>query len=98
MSLRFIPAGALVKRTYYAVPDYSGVGTEFETWEDAVTHALKRRQKHINLGASDGAADIQCVVDLRWDIEYEGGSADMPVERTNVASLQERYQRLGRLN
>lgn len=110
MSLRLVPAGSKITRVYYAVPSTGSIGQEFPTFLKAARFALERRDETAaSVAASypDGweyggspaeigrkAADVQCVVDLRWVIEYPrksefqgGGGVDTLIERTNVAHL-----------
>jgi hypothetical protein len=98
MSLRLIPAGSTITRTYYAVPAHYGIGEEFEDFLSAARHALLARDalkerlregypKNWSEEFFAATAKATCVVDLRWVIKTPTGSTDTVIERTNVDHL-----------
>lgn len=100
MSLRLIPAGSTITRTYYAVPAHYGIGEEFEDFISAARYALMERDARRDrirdsypAGWSNrdqiatDTAKTGCVVDLRWVIKTPTGSTDTVIERTNVDHL-----------
>lgn len=99
-SLRSVTPGCTIGRTYFAVPDAYTSGPEFDTWQDAVEFAQKRRADVIaslteTLAGYDtpegiaGCADTQIRIDLRWTIYTPaGGIFDTVIESyPNVSEL-----------
>lgn len=96
MSLRLIPEGATVTRTYLRIPGHYGIGPEFpntaEGWAAAVKAAradkaarvavLTERQGDWSTPSEiDEIASRLVRVDLRWTIRHpEGGSTDTVME------------------
>lgn len=92
MSLRLVQPGSQITRVYYSVPEHSGYGPEFDTWDDAVRHAQAKRAELVaSLTESLGAfstpeetahtADVQVRIDLRWTIKApDGGGLDTVIE------------------
>jgi hypothetical protein len=83
-----VKPGTVVARVYYAVPEHSGYGPEFDDWDKALHHARAKRADLITsltqtLGdfstpeEIQDTADIQVVVHLRWDMKFpDGGGID----------------------
>lgn len=88
MSLRLIPPGSTIERTYYAVPGYYGLEREFDTFEEARDYAVQRRDEHLAVSVPETVANRRCVVDLRWVIAHPEGSTDTTIERISVAHLK----------
>lgn len=96
MTLRLVPEGATIERTYLAIPGHYGIGREFantdEGWDAAVLAARAKKADLVSsLTASLGTystpeevertADVQVRIDLRWSIRYpQGGGLDTTVE------------------
>lgn len=97
--LSLIPAGSTIERVYYRVPGHYGYGDDFDTWDDAVRNAQAKRTALVaqlteSMGrfgtqeAAERGADVQTVIELRWDIKYppvgpQGGASgiDTAVEK-----------------
>lgn len=85
MTMRLIPEGAVIERTYLQIPGHYGGGPEFpntvDGWDEAVRFA---QQKKADLVASlteslgrfstpeqiEKTANVQVRIDLRWKIKY----------------------------
>lgn len=95
MSLRLIPAGAVIEETYLAIPGHYGIGDKFpntdEGWDAAVTAVQAKKAALIESiteslhpfgtpGEVEQTADVQCRLDLRWRISYAGGATDTVME------------------
>lgn len=88
-SLRGVPEGTIVARTYYSIPGHYGSGDEFfpttgTGWSDAV-RAARAKKAHLveslteSLGrysTAEGVEEIagrQVRIDLRWALRYPDG-------------------------
>lgn len=105
MSMRLVPEGSVIERTYLAVPGHSSIGTEFdnteEGWDEAVTFAQKKKSDLVSkLTELQGAwstpeqieetANVQVRVDLRWKISD-------PVRGGGLDTIVESYRDVDRL-
>jgi hypothetical protein len=92
MSLTTIPAGATITRVYFAVPEHSTIGDEFDDLAAATQHARARRDDLVQRLTSslegyaspeqiEATASTQVRIDLRWVIaEPDGTTEDVVVE------------------
>lgn len=101
MSLRLIPAGSVIEKVYYGVPDHYTLGDSFDEWDDAVRVARAKWDGLMeSLTETMGGyvapeeivrmADTQVCIDLRWVIRQPNGDRlDHAVKRyTDVGSLR----------
>jgi hypothetical protein len=97
--LSLVPAGSTIRRAYYRVPGHYGYGDDFDTWDDAVRDAQAKRAAlveslskslagHATVEQIARTADVQTIIELRWDIKYppvgpQGGASgiDTAVEK-----------------
>lgn len=105
ISLNTVPAGAVVTRAYFAVPDAYTIGPEFPTWDDALQYAQGRHADLLaSLAESLGpwatqkqiadCVNAQIHIDLRWVITApDGGQLDTVIERVGGVDALKPSQR-----
>lgn len=93
MALRHVPVGSVIERVYYAVPDHYTIGTECETWDEAVLTAQERHRRltetlkeslrrYSSPEQIEASVDAQVRIDLRWVIRQPDGTQyDTPMEK-----------------
>lgn len=107
VSASMIPEGSTLARAYWSVPrGYINPGPEFETDEDALTHAVAELQaeisKHEDYYRQRGEKILplpeSITLDLRWKMTLsQGGSHDVVVSRKTYDSVAEAQAHLARI-
>lgn len=90
-----VPAGSVLERVYYAVPDHHTSGPEFDTLHDAADEARRRKDQ----GWHRHTEGVRVWIDERWVMKHpdpnahqRGGHTDLVVCRTEYAPAETREQ------
>jgi hypothetical protein len=106
---KLIPAGAVLRDAYWAVPTSYTTGDRFDSHGDALADAIERKREAVRRHAERDSSELgvplpeRITVDLRWSMEWEP-DADNPssgldfvahrFEYDDIAAAQDALDRL----
>lgn len=90
-----IPVGAMLDAITWNVPTSYTIGIAFDTRELALIHAINKKKAAVALhnefyANSSGSFVLlpeRITIDLRWTFRFDGGGLDVPIQRTEYATI-----------